>query len=103
MRPHDLTIDASPAANELAARYAVLLAGTACVAVWWHNQADPGAVWSDQAWLVVALHRLIGRLPGPPPVSESLAAAATEALAREVLTREETRRSFDLAGDPVPG
>src|SRR5437762_2461001 len=68
LAPHELTASAPAASYELAARYAVVLAASACVNVWWHNQEHDRFV-RDPAWLVAALARLAARLgaaPRPP-------------------------------------
>jgi alkylation response protein AidB-like acyl-CoA dehydrogenase len=103
LRPRELTIDASPAARKLAARYATVLAAAACLSVWWHNQDHPSAFLRDDAWVVAALHRLARYLGGPPAITDGEADAATAVLERETLARHEGRRAFDLSNRELPG
>jgi alkylation response protein AidB-like acyl-CoA dehydrogenase len=103
LRPRDLTIDSSPAARKLAARYATVLAAAACVSVWWHNSDHPSAFLRDDVWVTAALHRLARRLGGPSPITDGEADAVTEALVRETLARHKERRAFDLSNRELPG
>ena len=66
LAPRDLTIDASPAARELAARYSIVLAAASCLAVWWHNRDDLDGFGREEAWLTAALHRLVRWWADPP-------------------------------------
>jgi alkylation response protein AidB-like acyl-CoA dehydrogenase len=103
LRPRDLTIDSSPAARKLAARYATVLAAAACVSVWWHNSDHPSAFLRDDVWVIAALHRLARRLGRPSPINDHEAEAVTGALAREVLARHREQRAFDLSNRELPG
>jgi len=103
LRPRDLTIDSSPAARKLAARYTTVLAAAACVSVWWHNPDHPSAFLRDDAWVIAALHRLAQRLGGPSPITDEQAEAVTEVLVHQTLARHAERRAFDLSNRELPG
>jgi alkylation response protein AidB-like acyl-CoA dehydrogenase len=99
LAPHELTASAPAESYDLAARYAVVLAASACVNVWWHNQ-DHDRFVGDPAWLVAALGRLAAR-PGtaPPPLPDD----ASARLFAELVTRYEAGHGFDLANRALPG
>ncbi|MBO2458308.1 acyl-CoA dehydrogenase [Actinomadura violacea] len=91
--PRERVLTAGPEGFAVAERYAVLWAAACCLGVWRHSPDH-----HDEAWAVVALHRLAGRLglvTGPPP------AAHADRLHRILLDRHERRRSFDLADEPL--
>lgn len=101
LRPRDLGPAPRPEALELAARYATVLAASACLNVWAHEQAD--RFLGDPAWAVAALYRLAcgARLPvadGTTPI-----ATRRELVYAELADRFAGGRSFDLADRPVPG
>lgn len=100
LAPHELTAAASAESYELVARYAVVLAASACVNVWWHNQERDRLV-RDPAWLVAALGRLAARLGAspPPPLPDD----TVTSLFAEVMTRYEEGSGFDLANRTLPG
>lgn len=100
LSPHELTAAAAVDSYELAARYAVVLAASACVNVWWHNQ-DRGGIAREPEWLIAALARLAARLGTPPP--PPLADAAAARLFSELVARHEAGHSFDLANRALPG
>jgi alkylation response protein AidB-like acyl-CoA dehydrogenase len=103
LRPRDLTIDATPQANELADRYVTVLAAAACLALWWHNQDHPSAFLRGDAWVTAALGRLSRRLGSPPALTPAEAEATLAPLMTEALARHEQRRTFDLSDREVPG
>ena len=80
-----------------------MLAGAACLSLWWHNQHSPDAFLRGDTWLIAALHRLAGRLGPPPPETDGAAEAAAAALATEALARQRGRRAFDLSNRELPG
>ncbi|WP_346779713.1 acyl-CoA dehydrogenase [Streptomyces sp. S3(2020)] len=98
--PGDLTVAARPEALRPAARYAAVLAATACVNVWLHNQGRQDAFLSDPRWVVAALGRIaerLGRDPGQRPRH------ITERLSAEVLSRHRDRRGLGLSNRRPPG
>jgi hypothetical protein len=99
LSPYELTASASADSYELAARYAVVLAASACVNVWRHNQ-DRAFV-RDPAWLVVALDRLAALLgaAAPPPPPDAIASRLFD----ELVARYQAGRSFDHADRVLPG
>ncbi|MFI8965353.1 acyl-CoA dehydrogenase [Streptomyces sp. NPDC053493] len=80
-----------PRAYALADRYALLVAGAACLGVWRHRPA--AGFLADPAWAATALSRVAGRLdrtsPRPP-------APSTDRLLAELLHRFDDSRSYDL-------
>ncbi|WP_308114215.1 acyl-CoA dehydrogenase [Streptomyces brasiliscabiei] len=100
LAPGDLTVAARPEALRLAARYAAVLAATACVNVWLHNRERHDAFLGDPRWVVAALGRIaerVGRDPGQRPRH------LTERLSAEVLSRHRDRRGFGLSNRSLPG
>jgi hypothetical protein len=106
LAPGDLTVAARPEALRLAARYAAVLAATACVNIWLHNLHNVqnmerhDAFLSDPRWAVAALGRIaerVGRDPGQRPRH------VTERLSAEVLSRHRDRRGFGLSNRRLPG
>jgi hypothetical protein len=98
--PRDLGRDARPEALDLAARYATVLAATACLNVWWWERDDPFL--GDPAWAVAALHRLardsrlaVAADPRPFGARRPLLHAA-------LIDRFAGNRTFDLADRPLP-
>ncbi|MEV4441666.1 acyl-CoA dehydrogenase, partial [Streptomyces sp. NPDC049577] len=105
MRPHDRTALASPEVYALADRYALVLAGAACLGVWHAQRHDvpgrgPSAFLADPAWTAAALARICRRLGLPVPGD---AADCTAGLLPEVLERFHDRRSYDLYDTPLAG
>ncbi|MZD07802.1 acyl-CoA dehydrogenase [Streptomyces sp. SID5785] len=84
----------SPRVYALADRYALIVAGAACLGVWHHAAGDPDAgLLADPAWAAMALARVVGRLDRTavhPPEE------GTDHLLSEVLDRFDDARSFDL-------
>ena len=81
-----------PAADayELARRFALCLAGAACVQVWLHNQgAFAGTLWSNGTWLTAALSRVLTRLGVSAEVP-------TDALVETLVSQERTGRLLSL-------
>jgi hypothetical protein len=96
--PRDRTVIAGRRSFDLTDRYATLLAASACLGVWRHNQADPFL--RDTPWLLAALSRLAGRLGlGPETAPDGLA----EHLYTELLDRHRDGRSFDLVNRRLAG
>nr|WP_280719345.1 hypothetical protein [Kitasatospora sp. MAP5-34] len=94
---------ADPRAHALADRYALVLAGAACLGVWRAQQPRPGAFLASAGWLVAALTRLLRRLGGPAPGPDTHQDGQDGPLLAEVLARYRTRRSFDLYDTPLHG
>ncbi|MDL4774211.1 acyl-CoA dehydrogenase [Actinomadura xylanilytica] len=95
LAPRDLTVDARPEVLELPARYAAVLAATACVNVWLHSRDRSEDFLADPQWVTAALRRIAGRLgrdPGPRPRHHD------EALAADVLARHRRGGGFGLFG-----
>ncbi|MCA2211347.1 acyl-CoA dehydrogenase family protein [Jidongwangia harbinensis] len=101
LRPPDLGPHARPEALALAARYATVLAASACLNVWAHRPRD--GFLGDPAWAVAALHRLAGAAGLPAGAAPGPAAAYRPALYRELTDRFAGRRTFDLADRPPAG
>jgi alkylation response protein AidB-like acyl-CoA dehydrogenase len=98
--PRELTVMASPRSYELAARYVAVLAASACLNVWWHNQERSEPFWKDPSWLLAALNRLCTQLGREPlPLPETVSAR----LFTELLGRYQNARSFDLTQRHLPG
>ncbi|GAA3368958.1 acyl-CoA dehydrogenase [Streptomyces sannanensis] len=81
----------SPRAYALADRYALLVAGAACLGVWRHRPA--GGFLADPAWAATALTRVAGRLDRS---AVRMPAAAADRLLAELLHRFDDARSYDL-------
>ncbi|WP_395105041.1 acyl-CoA dehydrogenase family protein [Actinomadura sp. SCN-SB] len=103
MPPADLTIDASPAAYDLAARYTAVLAAAACLGTWWHARNAGVAFLAEEAWLCAALDRLAARMPGGRVLTHEERAESEQALFEQSLRRHEERRLFDLTARAIPG
>jgi alkylation response protein AidB-like acyl-CoA dehydrogenase len=95
LAPRDVGPAASPAAFALTARYAAVLAASACLNVWRHSG---GGFLADPAWLLAALRRLAARIG--QPVTDPV---VDQALHAELGARFAQSRSFDLAAQPVAG
>ncbi|MFF9812494.1 acyl-CoA dehydrogenase family protein [Streptomyces sp. NPDC014006] len=80
----------SPRAYALADRYALLVAGAACLGVW--RERPAGGFLADPAWIGVALARVAARLERGVRVSDD----AADRMLAEVLHRFEDARSYDL-------
>ncbi|MGW3497513.1 acyl-CoA dehydrogenase family protein [Streptomyces sp. NPDC001020] len=81
----------SPRAYALADRYALLVAGAACLGVWRHRPA--GGFLADQAWAAMALARIAGRLDR---AAVRMPEQAADRLLAELLHRFDDARSYDL-------
>ncbi len=90
-----LAVGADADALTLPARYAALLAATACREI---GRAATDGFLADLAWPVAALTRLAG--PVGPAAAPLPAALAAEAF-RELLARFDSGRTFDLLGHPI--
>ncbi len=95
LAPRDVGPAASPDAFALTARYAAVLAASACLNVWRTSEAG---FLSDPAWLVAALRRLTVRLGGPVP-----GPTTDHPLHAELAARFDQSLAFDLAAQPVAG
>ncbi|MHC0432325.1 acyl-CoA dehydrogenase family protein [Streptomyces sp. O3] len=88
----------SPRAYALAERYALIVAGAACLGVWRHRPA--GGFLADPVWAAMALARIACRLdksaPRTPPSGE-------DALLAELLDRFDDARSYDLYATAIGG
>ena len=96
----DLIALATPQTYALADRYALVLAGAACLGVWQWNSAGPPSFLADPAWLVEALMGISQRLGLAVPARES---PSMERVLREVLERYHSARSYDLYASDVYG
>ncbi|GAB2721733.1 acyl-CoA dehydrogenase [Kitasatospora kifunensis] len=91
---------ADPRGRALADRYALVLAGAACLGVWRGRSAAGAGFLADPGWAVAALTRLLHRLGTPTPKS---AVDRGETLLAEVLARFRRHRSYDLYDTPLAG
>ncbi|SCL20731.1 Acyl-CoA dehydrogenase [Micromonospora pallida] len=97
----DLTPNARPAAFDLAARYATVLAASACLNVWW---AAGGAGFAgDVHWIAAALRRLRRGVAQPAEPASEPSRYTSDPLWRELTSRFDGGQSFDLAAGPVAG
>ena len=88
LAPRDLTVGASAEALALPARYANVIAASACVNIWRHT-TDTGSFLADPTWVIAALRRLARTPTAGRPVAERLFA--------EVRARGAGGRGFDLS------
>ncbi len=98
LSPADLTMDASPEAYALAARYTVVLAAACALAVW----REGGQRYSE-AGLLGVLDRLSGRLDGVSVLTMAERESVEARLFDEAVTRFHDRRLFGLAARRIPG
>ncbi|MFE9253840.1 acyl-CoA dehydrogenase [Streptomyces sp. NPDC006879] len=82
----------SPRAYAMVDRYALIVAGAACLGVWRHHRGL-GQFLSDPAWVATALARVASRLERG---AVSTPATGAEHLLGEVLHRFDDARSYDL-------
>jgi alkylation response protein AidB-like acyl-CoA dehydrogenase len=101
LRPRDLGPAPRPEALDLAARYATVLAASACLNVWAHERAD--RFLGDPAWAVAALYRLARGARLPVAADTAPTAARREPLYVELADRFAGGRTFDLADRLVTG
>jgi alkylation response protein AidB-like acyl-CoA dehydrogenase len=95
LAPRDRTPLAGPISFSLAERYALVLAASACLGVWRHNQDHPSPFFRDTAWLTAALGRITARLGYAPVPGVDL---VEQPVFDELVARHESRRGFDLVG-----
>ncbi len=94
----ELAVTASPHSYDLTTRYIRILAATACLQVWRHQQHRGDPFLQDPAWLAAALHRL-----GPPWAGGSAPAVAPlpeptgARLFAELVDRHESGHGFGIA------
>ncbi|MQY11666.1 hypothetical protein SRB5_17850 [Streptomyces sp. RB5] len=100
MAPKDRTVLASPRSYALADRYALLLAGAACLGVWRSHRGDEGGFLTEPGWVAAAAARLVRRLGRPLP---ALPDGWEDRLLDEVLDRYHGPRSYDLYDTPIAG
>jgi hypothetical protein len=100
LRPSDVGVDASPRVLGLAARYAALLAASACLNVWLEAGAHGDPSVQDPAWLIAALHRLTPRPGRPAPASIG---PVREHLYSQLAERHAAAESFDLSRRALSG
>ncbi|MHA6763581.1 acyl-CoA dehydrogenase family protein [Streptacidiphilus sp. PAMC 29251] len=100
LSPQDRTALASPHAYAVADRYALVLAGSACLNVWLDRQEDTSAFLADPRWLAAALTRVVRRLGRALPEE---AAFDVDWMLQEVLERHRSVRSYDLYDTPLAG
>jgi alkylation response protein AidB-like acyl-CoA dehydrogenase len=100
LSPQDRTALASPHAYAVADRYALVLAGSACLNVWLDRQPDGSAFLDDPRWLTAALTRVVRRLGRTLPEGAEL---DVDWMLREVLERHRSARSYDLYDTPLAG
>ncbi len=100
LAPRDVGPAASPDAFALTARYAAVLAASACLNVWCHSERG---FLSDPAWLLAALRRLAARMGQPAADPPAQHPPAQHPLYAELTARFDQSRGFDLAAQPVAG
>ncbi|GAA0975104.1 acyl-CoA dehydrogenase family protein [Nocardiopsis tropica] len=100
LRAADIGVDAPPAVLRLPARYAALLAASACLNVWREagTRQDPSL--QDPVWLIAALNRLVTRM-GRPGVQGL--GPLREHLYSQLAERHAAAESFDLYRRRLPG
>ncbi|WP_251071815.1 acyl-CoA dehydrogenase [Streptomyces sp. ISL-43] len=81
----------SPRAYAMADRYALIVAGAACLGVWRHQ--DGSGFLADPAWAAMALTRIAGRLD---KTAAKILPLGEEHLLAELLHRFDDARSYDL-------
>ncbi|MFD9306522.1 acyl-CoA dehydrogenase [Streptomyces sp. NPDC060048] len=82
----------SPRAYAMADRYALIVAGAACLGVWRHQQDGSGFL-ADPAWAAMAVTRIAGRLDKS---AAKILPLGEEHLLAELLHRFDDARSYDL-------
>ncbi|MFI9099293.1 acyl-CoA dehydrogenase [Streptomyces fildesensis] len=100
LEPADRTTPVGPASFALMDRYALLLAASAVLGVWRHNQDGSDPFLADPAWAAAALHRIARRLGAKVP---DLPGECETRLRHEVHVRFSAQRSYDLYNTPIPG
>ncbi|CAM5681848.1 acyl-CoA dehydrogenase [Streptomyces avidinii] len=89
----------SPRAYAMADRYALIVAGAACLGVWRHHQDGSGFL-ADPAWAAMALTRIAGRLD---KAAAKILPLGEERMLAEVLHRFDDARSYDLYSTAIGG
>jgi hypothetical protein len=87
-----------PRSYALSDRYALLVAGAACLGVWRQHALGTTGFLGDPAWAASVLTRVLGRL-GCPAVT--IPDECQERLLEELLHRFDDARSFDLYATPL--
>lgn len=100
LTPRNLTVAADPRCYRLAARYAAVLAASACLNVWRYNQDDPDSFLRNPAWVRAVGHRLAEPLGGS---ASAVPSDLVEPLYAELVTRHAAGRTFDMANRPLGG
>jgi alkylation response protein AidB-like acyl-CoA dehydrogenase len=100
LAPEELTAMASPESYALAARYALVLAASACLNLWRVNPDSADPLLRDPVWIVAVLTRLAARLGKRPAL---LPESVSERLAEHLQRRYRHALSFDLSQTPLPG
>jgi alkylation response protein AidB-like acyl-CoA dehydrogenase len=95
--PGELGVAAGPRSADLATRYGLVLAASACLSVWRHN-GDRDPFLGDPAWLLAALTRLSAQQRGEPA---DLPEHVERRLYAELMDRHEDVRGFDLTNRRV--
>ncbi|WP_371671404.1 acyl-CoA dehydrogenase [Streptomyces sp. NBC_00289] len=90
--------DLSPRVYALADRYALIVAGAACLGVWRHGAPRDSGLLAEPAWAALALSRIVGRLDRSAVRAPE---SGTEHLLAEVLDRFDDARSYDLYATPI--
>lgn len=73
----------SPEIFELAKRYCILHASSACLQMWAQNRASLGGFFADGHWLILCLERMLARLrPARPPARPSYWKSVEQELVR---------------------
>lgn len=98
--PAELTVKASVESYNLTQRYALILAASICLNVWWHNKTQEDNFLNGSAWIKAALYRLRQQLDNQ---QSALPELIRENLLTELLQRYEHQHSFDLYNNPVCG
>jgi len=95
--PAELSVMASARSHAQSERYVTVLAASACLNLWWHEQAKPtaqgDAFLRDPQWIEVVLQRLQFRLTH---VTHPLPKRHGAHLLAELLDRHQQAHSFDL-------
>lgn len=98
LAPMDRTSFAAPHGFDLAHRYALLAAASACLNIWRVHRDNAGCFLAGPSWVLAALARIVGRLDG----TELLPGAhVRERMFAELAARHDTVHSFDLDAMPL--
>jgi hypothetical protein len=94
LAPRDRTVAAGPASFDVAERYATVLAASACLGVWRHNQDQPSVFLRDTPWITAVLRRLAHRLGAATAIGAG--GGLDQSLFAELRARHTGVRAFDL-------